>query len=641
MAARQRALTPNRRHSRLSTDRSSHPMPFGAQLIREGCADAPAGVRFRLWAPGCEHVELLLEGADRRLPLQPEAEGWHTLTVAQAQAGSRYRYALPNGALVPDPASRSQPADVHGPSEVIDPCAYRWADRDWHGRPWHEAILYELHVGTFTEAGTFRAAIERLAHLVELGVTAIELLPLADFPGRRNWGYDGVLPFAPDSSYGRPEDLKALIDAAHAHGLMVLLDVVYNHFGPDGNYLAAYAPQFFNERHHTPWGAAINYDAAGSRTVRDFFVHNALYWLQEYHFDGLRLDAVHAIIDESRPAFLEELARRVRSEALPRAVHLVLENERNEAHWLARDAAGRAPLYDAQWNDDMHHVLHVAATGESEGYYAHYRSDDGTQLGRALSQGFVFQGEPMGEEWPARGQPCTDLPPTAFVAFTQNHDQIGNRAFGERLGVLATPEALRAVTATYLLTPQIPMLFMGEEWESTRAFQFFCDFDAELGERVRRGRRAEFARFAAYRDATARERIPDPQTESTFLASKLDWEQLSHPHHAAALRWYQALLTVRTRHIVPLLPHLRHAGEYHILAPGAISACWRSERGSELTLAVNLRSRVTAGFVDTPGRLLWQQGCAGIPQEPALASASPGPGGMSLTPWSVRCSLRS
>ncbi len=599
-------------------------MPFGAQLVR---ADSEAdGVRFRLWAPRCQRIDLLLDGTDRRLALRPEPDGWHVLTIAQAGAGSRYRYALPDGTLVPDPASRFQPDDVHGPSEVIDPRAYHWRDQDWRGRPWHEAILYELHVGTFTPAGTFRAAIERLAHLVALGVTGLELMPLADFPGRRNWGYDGALPFAPDCSYGRPEDLKALIDAAHAHGLMVLLDVVYNHFGPDGNYLSLYAPQFFNAQHHTPWGAAINYDAAGSRGVREFFIHNALYWLQEYHFDGLRLDAVHAIIDDSRPAFLEELARRVRSHALPRAVHLVLENERNEARWLARDATGRALLYDAQWNDDVHHVLHVAASGESEGYYACYGSDDGTQLGRALSHGFVFQGEPMGADWPARGEACSHLPPTAFVSFIQNHDQTGNRAFGERLGALIAPAALRAVTAVYLLAPQIPMLFMGEEWQSTRAFQFFCDFGAELAENVRRGRRAQFARFAAFRDAAARERIPDPQAESTFLASKLDWEHLAEPHHAATLRWYQALLAVRARHIVPLLARLTHAGEYHALGRGAASARWRTDGGTELTLAVNLRGQVTAGFIDVPGRLLWQQGSA---------SATG-----SLGPWSVRCCLR-
>jgi malto-oligosyltrehalose trehalohydrolase len=611
-----------------SEHRSAHAMPFGAQLLPAGReSDALAtGVRFRLWAPRCERVELQLADASAALPLQAEGDGWHALTTAQAGSGSRYRYVLPDGTLVPDPASRFQPADVHGPSEVIDPLAYLWGDQPWRGRPWHEAILYELHVGAFTADGSFRAVIERLGHLAGLGVTGIELMPLADFPGARNWGYDGALPFAPDAGYGRPEDLKALVDAAHAHGLMVLLDVVYNHFGPEGNYLPLYAPQFFNEQHHTPWGAAINYDADGSRVVRDYFIHNALYWLQEYHFDGLRLDAVHAIVDDSRPAFLEELARRVRAQALPRAVHLVLENENNQARWLARDSHGNALLYDAQWNDDVHHVLHVAASGEREGYYADYQADRAAQLGRALTQGFVFQGESMSYRGCARGEPSAHLPPTAFVAFTQNHDQIGNRAFGERLGALAAPEALRAVTATCLLSPQVPMLFMGEEWNSARAFQFFCDFGDELAEKVRGGRREEFARFAAFQDATARARIPDPQAESTFLASKLDWQALHEVPHAQALRWYRQLLAVRTRYIVPLLPWLTHAGEYRTLAPGAVSACWRTDAGSELTLAVNLRAQPTRGFADAPGQLLWQQGRAGT--EGTLAA------------WSVRCCLR-
>jgi len=606
--------------------RDEHGMPFGAQLAR---GDA-AGVRFRLWAPRFEQIELRLAGAAPALRMRSAGAGWHTLTTRRARAGTRYRYALPDGTLVPDPASRFQPEDVHGPSEVIDPLAYAWRDQAWRGRPWHEAILYELHIGAFTAAGTFRAAIERLEHLVSLGVTGIELMPLADFPGRRNWGYDGALPFAPDASYGRPEDLKALVDAAHARGLMVLLDVVYNHFGPEGNYLAHYASQFFNARHHTPWGAAINFDAPGSRVVRDYFIHNALYWLQEYHFDGLRLDAVHAIADASRPPFLQELARRVRAQGLPRQIHLVLENERNETHWLKRDAAGQPLRYDAQWNDDLHHVLHVAASGERAGYYADYPVGDAAQLGRALTQGFVFQGALSGGRGSARGQPCAQLPPTAFVAFTQNHDQIGNRACGERLGALAAPEALRAVTAACLLTPQVPLLFMGEEWGSTRPFQFFCDFGGALADSVRRGRREQFARCDAAHDTAACACIPDPTAESTFLASKLDWEQLAEPPHAAVLRWYRRLLEVRRRHIVPLLPRLTHAGEYRALGPAALSAHWRADGGGELTLALNLRpegrSGFDDGFDDAPGRLLWRQGRAG-------------PRG-SVGPWSVRCWLR-
>ena len=608
---------------------SRHCMAFGAELADGGA------VRFRLWAPAHPRIELELEleldGAGqrpdrpRRLALQPEHGGWHGLTAAAVRAGARYRFVLPDGTRVPDPASRFQPQDVHGPSEVIDPLAYHWSDAGWRGRPWHETVLYELHIGAFTAAGTFTAAIERLEYLVTLGVTAIELMPVADFPGRRDWGYDGAFPFAPDSSYGRPEDLKALIDAAHAHGLMVLLDVVYNHFGPEGNYLPLYAPQFFTERHRTPWGAAVNFDGEGSATVREFFIQNALYWLIEYHLDGLRFDAVHAIIDTSAQHLLEQLGQRLRDQPLARVVHLVLENEHNQACWLERDVDGQPTLYDGQWNDDLHHVLHVAASGESEGYYGDYH-DDGTALARALAQGFAFQGQTMSYRGRARGQPSAQLPPAAFVAFIQNHDQIGNRAFGERLSCLASPEALWAVTALYLLLPQVPLLFMGEEWHSGRPFQFFCDFGAQLADSVRHGRRAEFERFAAFRDSAARARIPDPCAESSFLDSKLDWEKLAEPAHAAALRWYTELLAVRRHHIAPLLPTMRHGGDYHLLGPGAVSVQWRTTLGAVLTAAVNLRAEPTTGFTEPPGRLLWQQGLA-------IDHAT-------LAAWSVRFSLR-
>jgi len=576
-------------------------MPFGTEFQPGG------SVRFSLWAPNHERIALELNEAPAGLPMQREADGWHRLTTDRAGPGSRYRFILSDGFAVPDPASRYQPADVHGPSEVIDAQDYVWQDRDWHGRPWNASVIYELHIGSFTEAGTFLGAIERLEHLVELGVTVLEFMPVADFPGRRNWGYDGVLPYAPDSSYGRPEHLKALVDAAHARGLMVILDVVYNHFGPEGNYLSRYAPQFFNSRHHTPWGAAINFDADDNRTVREFFIHNALYWLEEFHLDGLRLDAVHAIVDDSPMHILEELAQRVRSAALPRAAHLILENEHNQARWLQRGARGEGTLYDAQWNDDLHHVLHVAASGESEGYYADYigRTD---RLGRALAQGFAFQGEMMPYRAAARGEPCVHLPPAAFVAFIQNHDQVGNRALGERLSAIADPAALRAVTALYLLLPQIPMLFMGEEWHSARPFQFFCDFGPELADAVRDGRRQEFVHFAAFSDAGRRQSIPDPQAVQTFEDSKLDWERLTDPSHAATLRWYRDLLAVRRRHIVPLLPALAQAGEFSIVDDGALIVRWRAASGAELTLMANLSARSTRGFPAEHGSLLWQEG---------------------------------
>jgi malto-oligosyltrehalose trehalohydrolase len=599
----------------LDTYGGVHRMPFGAELLAGG------GVRFRLWAPRHERIGVRLErarGPHSELPMQSEPHGWHTLLTDAAVAGSHYRFVLPDGTLVPDPASRFQPGDVHGPSEVIDPRSYPWRERAWHGRPWHEAVVYELHVGAFTPEGTFRAAIERLEHLVNLGVTAIELMPIGDFPGRRNWGYDGVLPYAPDSSYGRPEDLKALIDAAHGRGLMVLLDVVYNHFGPDGNYLALYAPQFFSTRHQTPWGAAINFDGEGSGTVREFFLHNALYWLTEYSFDGLRLDAVHAISDDSPVHILEEFAQRVRS-TVNRPVHLVLENEHNQARWLVRDSHHEPRYFDAQWNDDVHHVLYVAATGETEGYYGDYRGDT-EKLARALAQGFAFQGELMRYRGSPRGEPSERLPPTAFVAFLQNHDQIGNRALGERLTALSETAAVRAVTALYLLLPQVPMLFMGEEWHSARPFQFFCDFGGRLAEQVRNGRRQEFARFSAFRDPEQRTCIPDPISEDTFIRSKLDWECASRPDHAQVLEWYSALLAVRHRHIVPLLPDIEQAGRYQIIGPAAVVVRWRAGVSRELTLRANLTAQHVAGFPELPGQLLWQEGRAE---------------GDTLSPWSL------
>jgi malto-oligosyltrehalose trehalohydrolase len=596
----------------------SHSRPFGAELQADG------GVRFQIWAPSHERLTLRLGGEERDLALERQAGGWHTLTTARAHSGSRYQYVLPDGTAVPDPASRFQPDDIHGPSEVMDPTSYRWQDAGWRGRPWHEAILYELHIGCFTAEGSFRAARERLRHLAELGVTAIELMPLSDFPGRRNWGYDGVLPYAPDASYGHPDQLKALIDSAHSLGLMVLLDVVYNHFGPEGNYLGLYAPQFFSSRHQTPWGAALNFDGRDSRPVREFVIHNALYWLTEFHFDGLRLDAVHAILDDSPLHILAELAQRVRAALPDREVHLLLENEHNEVSWLERGKHGAPLLFDAQWNDDLHHVLHTAATGDTQGYYADYQGQT-QHLGRALAEGFAFQGELMAYRGSERGQPSGHLPPTAFVAFLQNHDQIGNRALGERIAQLAAPDAVRAVTALYLLLPQIPMLFMGEEWQSRQPFLFFCDFGAELGAAVIRGRRQEFARFPAFQDESARERIPNPQAEATFRSSKLDWTHTEQPEAAAALNWYRELLAVRRRHIVPLLPSLTGGGEFKPLGAAAVQVQWRTTKDAQLTLVANLKSEAAALPLDEGG-LLWQEG-----QVDAAGS---------FGPWTVRWSLR-
>jgi malto-oligosyltrehalose trehalohydrolase len=580
-------------------------MPHGAELQPGG------GVRFRLWAPQCHQVRLELHAPKAQapalvLPMAATGEGWHELRVADAGAGTRYQFVLPDGMRVPDPASRFQPEDVHGPSEVIDPARHVWGDGAWVRRPWHEAVLYELHVGAFTSAGTFRAAIERLDHLVTLGVTAIQIMPIADFPGERNWGYDGVLPYAPDSSYGRPEDFKALVDAAHARGIMVLLDVVYNHFGPDGNYLPVYAPAFFTDRHKTPWGAAVNFDGPHSGPVREFIIHNALYWIEEYNLDGLRLDAVHAILDDSSSHVLDELAERVR--AADEDVHLVLENEENQTRRLLRDSSGTPLHYTAQWNDDMHHVLHVAATGEDKGYYLEYLGDT-LKLGRALAEGFAFQGQMMQFRGAPRGAPSAMLPPTAFVAFIQNHDQVGNRAFGERVTAIASPEAVRAIVAVYLLLPQVPMLFMGEEWGAAQPFPFFCDFDGELAEAVRNGRRLEFAKFPEFQDETMRARIPDPQAESTFASAKLAWADLEKPEHAAWHQFYRRLVATRRETLVPMLPLIgANAGSFDVVGTAAVVVRWQLGHGGELTLAANLSGERVPGFPGTTGRTLWQEG---------------------------------
>ncbi len=557
---------------------SVHEMPFGARLLPDGRA------RFRLWAPDARRVDLVRSAGPERgdAPMQPLPHGWFELS-ARADTSTRYAYRIDGDIVVPDPASRSNPDDVHAASALVDPLAFDWPDADWHGRPWHEAVVYELHVGCFTPAGTFAAAIERLDALVALGVTAIELMPVADFAGRRGWGYDGVLLYAPEASYGTPDDLKRLVAAAHKRGLMVLLDVVYNHFGPDGNYLHRYASGFFNEAVHTPWGAAINFDgektetvgpsasgvrlgsgpAAHSETVRDFFIHNALYWIEEFRFDGLRLDAVHAMHDRSRVFIVDAIAQALRrGPGRERHVHLVLENERNDAARLQRLVRGAPRLATAQWNDDVHHALHVIVTGEHDGYYADYADDPMQRLARALTEGFGYQGEPSAlRDGAPRGTPSTHLPPLAFVNSTQTHDQVGNRALGERIAELAAlhqrGDALRALLACVLLAPAVPMLFMGEEFAAGTPFLYFCDYGGDLARAVTEGRRNEFRRFARFADPDARAAIPDPNDESTFVRSKLDWTERDRQPHRAWLDLYRTLLALRRDVLMPWLPRAR------------------------------------------------------------------------------------
>jgi len=592
-----------------------HVMPFGATYAREATA-------FRLWAPGAARVDLMLDadGASRELTMQRAGDGFYERSVEGIALGARYAFRIDERNTVPDPASRGNPDGVHAPSMVVDPASYDWRDRAWRGRPWPEAVVYELHVGTFTPAGTFAAAIEHLDALVDLGVTAVELMPLAAFGGTRNWGYDGVLPFAPAASYGTPDDLKRLVDAAHARGLMMLVDVVYNHFGPDGNYLHLYAPQFFNPRHRTPWGAAINFDAEGSGTVRDFFIHNALYWLEEFHFDGLRLDAVDTIADDSRPDFVTEIATRVREWAGERDVHLVLENDRNEARYLRRDERGRPILATAQWNDDVHHALHVIATGEREAYYADYEAQPVQSLARALAEGFVYQGQPsLYREGRPRGERSGDLPPDVFVSFAQDHDQVGNRAFGERLVSLADHERLRALVACILLSPQVPMLFMGEEFGATTPFLFFCDFEGDLAKAVTEGRRQMFACFARFRDRSERESIPDPNALSTFTASKLDWGEATSAHGEHWRHFYRRCLTIRHRHIVPLLRRMSRGGTFDVDDDALIRVTWPAG-DARLHLVANLSSGASIETPMPPGESIFASDAM---PEPGVAGGVP------------------
>ncbi|MDR3538169.1 MAG: malto-oligosyltrehalose trehalohydrolase [Acetobacteraceae bacterium] len=523
-------------------------------------------MQFSLWAPRPESVSVAFP--DRpALPMTRATDGWFTVTSA-CDAGTAYAFRLDDGKDVPDPASRRQKDGIHGWSVVVDATRYAWRDTGWSGRPWREAVIYELHAGIL---GGFKALIGRLPDLAALGVTAIEVMPVNAFPGERNWGYDGVLPYAPDAAYGTPDDFRGLVDAAHALGMMVFLDVVYNHFGPDGNYLSLYAPDFFRSDVKTPWGAAIDFRRP---EVRSFFTDNVLMWLTDYHLDGLRFDAVHAITESD---WIDEMAAAVRRSFPPdRHIHLILENH-NEASHLERNV-------DAQWNDDLHNVLHVILTGENAGYYADYSERTGETLLRCLTEGWSYQGEFSRFLDSPRGTPSVHLPPSAHVMFLQNHDQTGNRAFGERLTVLTPPAALDAVVALQLLCPQIPLLFMGEEIASRTPFLFFTDHSDELAEAVREGRRAEFAGFAEFASPEGREQIPDPNALATFLAS------MPRPGGAEAdarLALYKKLISIRRCEIVPRLDATRTLGGA-ALGPKAVAARWQLGDGSRLSVACNL-----------------------------------------------------
>lgn len=505
-----------------------------------GAVWSPRGTQFRVWAPRAQSV--VLTGAGGDAPLERTPDGYFQAFSPDYRAGDLYRFRVDGAGPFPDPASRRQPEGVHGPSQVVDP-SFPWSDQGWTAPETRDLVFYELHTGTFTPEGTFEGARRRLAHIKDLGATAVELMPVADFPGNRNWGYDGACLFAPARCYGAPEDLRRLVDEAHHRGLAVFLDVVYNHLGPDGNYTGAFSPFYFTGRHKSPWGAGVNLDGEGSAAVREFFIENACHWVQEYHMDGLRLDATHAIMDDSPRPFLAELAARAREAGPLRRVRVLAEDDRNLAKILHPEPGGWG--LDGSWSDDLHHQLHRALTGEAEGYFQDF-TGTAMDIAETLRGGWFYRGQPSAFRGGApRGTHPMGIRPERIVVSLQNHDQVGNRALGERLHHLTDQASWRAATAALLLAPETPLLFMGQEWSASTPFQYFTDHEADLGRKVTEGRRTEFGDFKAFSDPLAHARVPDPQDKATFERSRLNWEERLRSPHAQSLAFHQALLSFR------------------------------------------------------------------------------------------------
>jgi maltooligosyltrehalose trehalohydrolase len=569
--------------------------PVGVEVVRHSDGDGEAvGAHVRVWAPNARVVELIGEAdqsggaAPTCVPLSSESNGYHSAFVAGLSGGARYRFRLDGGGAFPDPASRWQPDGPHGPSMVIDHSTYEWGDSEWPGVRIEGQVIYELHVGTFTRDGTFRAAIARLPDLVDLGVTVIELMPVADFSGRFGWGYDGVDLYAPSRLYGAPDDLRAFVDAAHRMELAVILDVVYNHLGPDGNYLPKYSSRYFNER-PTEWGASINFDGAGAAPVREYFITNARYWIHEFHFDGLRLDATQQIFDESTPNILTEIGAAVRDAAQPRSAILVAENEPQRASLVRPVAAGGSAL-DALWNDDFHHSARVAASGRSEAYFSGYRGT-AQELVAAAKYGYLYQGQWYAWQRMRRGQPALDLPPTAFVNFIQNHDQVANSAAGRRIHQETSPGRWRALTALLLLLPQTPMLFQGQEFAASSPFLYFADHAGELARMVRDGRANFIAQFPSLAALPLDDRAPDPSDPLTFARCKLDWSERSR--NAGAVALHRDLLALRRDDPVLRTPRPRRV-DGAVLNDHAFALRYFGGEHGDRLLVVNLDGRLHA-----------------------------------------------
>lgn len=556
--------------------------------LRAGAELGDTGVTYRVWAPDHDHVAVCIQSSDkpeRKIELNPETSGYFAALDPEGKAGDLYTFEI-QGKHLPDPVSRYQPKGVHGPSECIDPGTYSWQTSRWVRPGWRGQSIYELHIGTFTEDGTFRSAIDRLDHVVELGAEAIEIMPVADFAGDRNWGYDGVALYAPARCYGRPDDFRALIDAAHQRGLLVILDVVYNHLGPAGNYLTQFAQGYFHPTRSTPWGNGFHLDAEHSRPVRDFFVGNAAYWLDDYRIDGLRLDATHAIEDNSDKHLLAEIAE----VAHARGGFVIAEDERNSVELLSLKE-GRGYGIDAVWSDDFHHQVRVALTGVRESYFASYPGHPDA-LATTLDHGWYYTGQafPFWNGRP-RGANSRELPPKAFVYCIENHDQVGNRASGERLEHLVEPELFRAASMLLCLSPYVPLLFMGQEWGAASPFLFFTNHQGDLGRAVSEGRRKEFAQ-AGLNSGIRPEDIPDPEELTTFVRSKLNWTELDQPQHRHLFAFYRECLRVRKKWVQPVA-QLRDRWAVTIAEP-AVVVRYEVEEGRAALLLVALRSGTIA-----------------------------------------------
>lgn len=559
-----------------------------------GAVPSGNGVRFTLWADA-DHVQLVLhDGAAKGThALARGPEGLFETWIEGAAAGDRYSYVVDGSKPLPDPASRFQPDGVHGPSQIVDPTKFQWTDTGWQSRPLRDLVIYELHTGTFTPEGTFAGIRNRLPYLRDLGITAIELMPVADFPGSRNWGYDGVALFAPSRAYGSPDDLRALVNDAHRHGLSVILDVVYNHLGPDGNYLPCFSPRYFSTRHQTEWGEALNFDDEAANGARDFVLGNACYWIREFHLDGLRLDATQSIFDSSDRHILAELVERTRAAALPRSIVITAENEPQCSEHLLPPERGGFGI-DGMWNDDFHHTASVALRGSRDGYLYDY-TGRAQEFISCAKYGFLYQGQRYGWQDKARGSPLRDVPAASCVVFLDNHDQVANHFIGERITTRTSPQLLRAMTGVLLLGPQTPLLFMGQEFAASAPFTFFADHNAELQPLVHKGRREFLAQFQAYADEAVQAMVPSPSAEDTFRACKLDWSETQK--HARALALHRDLLRLRRED-----PVISNPAAYRIdgatLSEKAFVLRWFTADDTDRLLLVNLDQQV--GFDSIP-----------------------------------------